>query len=140
MGDAESRLGPSNRASLKVLPSALEVLPSRNRRATAGVHVISHWRILRQVLVFRETSLFTRQVVQKLTDSEYLELQAALILQPELGDLIPDSGGLRKLRCGAATRQGEARWRSRYLLLVCTSITRLLVASVFKNGSRRLVG
>ena len=29
------------------------------------------------MLVFRETSLFTRQVVQKLTDSEYLELQAA---------------------------------------------------------------
>jgi hypothetical protein len=56
------------------------------------------------VLVFRETSLFTRQVVQKLTDFEYLELQAALILQPELGDLIPDSGGLRKLRWGEPRR------------------------------------
>lgn len=56
------------------------------------------------MLVFRETSLFTRQVVQKLTDSEYLELQAALVLQPELGDLIPNSGGLRKLRWGESRR------------------------------------
>jgi hypothetical protein len=60
------------------------------------------------VLVFRETSLFTRQVVAKLTDSEYLELQSALILQPELGDLIPDSGGLRKVRW-AETRRGKGK-------------------------------
>ena len=49
------------------------------------------------MLSFRETSLFTR-VTEKLTDDEYLELQSVLILQPELGDLIPHSGGLRKLR------------------------------------------
>jgi len=79
-------------------------VPPRNRDACARVLGISHWRILGRVLVFRETSLFTRQVVQKLTDSEYLELQAALVLQPELGDLIPDSGGLRKLRWGESRR------------------------------------
>ena len=50
------------------------------------------------MLNFRETVVFTKQVVEKLSDSEYLELQAALVLQPELGDLIPNSGGLRKLR------------------------------------------
>ena len=50
------------------------------------------------MVVFRETALFTRQVTEKLTDSEYLELQAALMLQPELGDLIRETGGLRKLR------------------------------------------
>ncbi len=50
------------------------------------------------VLAFRETSLFTRRLVERLTDAEYLELQAALILQPELGDLIPNTGGIRKLR------------------------------------------
>jgi hypothetical protein len=60
------------------------------------------------VLIFRETSLFTRQVVQKLDDSEYLELQAALVLQPELGDLIPDSGGLRKIRW-SESRRGKGK-------------------------------
>jgi len=48
------------------------------------------------------SSLFRRQVVQKLSDSEYLELQVALILQPELGDLIPDSGGCES--CVGASR------------------------------------
>jgi hypothetical protein len=50
------------------------------------------------VLTFRETNLFTRQVVEKLSDLDYTELQAALMLQPELGDLIQGTGGLRKLR------------------------------------------
>lgn len=60
------------------------------------------------MLVFRETTLFTRQVVEKLADSDYLELQAALILQPELGDLIPETGGLRKVRW-AETRRGKGK-------------------------------
>jgi hypothetical protein len=56
------------------------------------------------VLIFRETALFTRQVTEKLTDSEYLELQTALLLQPELGDLIQQTGGLRKLRWTESAR------------------------------------
>lgn len=55
-------------------------------------------------MIFRETTLFTKQVVEKLTDSEYRELQAALMLQPELGDLIPETGGLRKVRWADAGR------------------------------------
>ena len=69
---------------------------------------ISQWRILPAVLSFRETSLFTKRVTDKLTHDEYLELQSALILQPELGDLIPDSGGLRKLRW-AEPRRGKGK-------------------------------
>ena len=60
------------------------------------------------MLTFRETAPFTKQVVQKLDDSEYLELQSALILQPDLGDLIPESGGLRKLRW-AESRRGKGK-------------------------------
>jgi hypothetical protein len=33
------------------------------------------------VLAFRETSLFTRRLSERLTDAEYLQLQTALILQ-----------------------------------------------------------
>lgn len=48
-----------------------------------------------------ETSFFTRQVTEILPDEEYALLQLALIQQPDLGVIIPGSGGLRK-----------ARWRS----------------------------
>ncbi|HET8796087.1 MAG TPA: hypothetical protein VFO89_00260 [Thermoanaerobaculia bacterium] len=54
--------------------------------------------------MFRETSLFTRRLLSRLTDSEYLELQTALILQPDLGELIPGTGGIRKLRWREAGR------------------------------------
>lgn len=49
-------------------------------------------------MLFIETSLFTRQVTALLPDEEYKRLQEVLLLRPEAGDLIPGSGGLRKLR------------------------------------------
>lgn len=45
-----------------------------------------------------ETSIFTRQVNELLTDDEYHQLQMALLLNPCLGPIIPGSGGLRKVR------------------------------------------
>ncbi len=53
---------------------------------------------------FIETKLFSRLVVECLTDEEYAKLQRALIEDPEAGDLIPGSGGVRKLRWGVAGR------------------------------------
>ncbi len=49
-------------------------------------------------MLFIETSIFTRQVTALLPDEEYKRLQEVLLLRPEAGDLIPGSGGLRKLR------------------------------------------
>lgn len=47
---------------------------------------------------FIETKLFTRLVQDYLTDDEYRELQKMLFEHPEAGDVIPGSGGVRKLR------------------------------------------
>jgi len=55
-------------------------------------------------VVIIETSVFTRQVSQLLSDEEYAGLQADLIHRPEAGVIIPGSGGLRKLRWGLAGR------------------------------------
>lgn len=56
------------------------------------------------MLEFRETSFFTRRIVAMLSDSDYSELQAALMLRPEMGDLIKETGGLRKVRWGESQR------------------------------------
>ena len=53
---------------------------------------------------FIETRLFSRLVTECLTDEEYANLQHALIKDPDAGDLIPGSGGVRKLRWGVAGR------------------------------------
>jgi len=49
-------------------------------------------------MVILETSVFTRQVQKLLTEDEYKELQFELVDRPDLGPIIPGSGGLRKVR------------------------------------------
>jgi len=49
-------------------------------------------------MVIIETSFFTRQVQELLTDEEYRKLQAALINRPDMGPIIRASCGLRKVR------------------------------------------
>jgi hypothetical protein len=56
------------------------------------------------VYCFIETKLFSRLVADHLTDEEYSQLQSALIKDPEAGDLIPGSGGVRKVRWRVAGR------------------------------------
>ena len=49
---------------------------------------------------FVETPVFSSQLQGVLSDDDYRALQLAIALRPEQGDLIPGSGGLRKLRWG----------------------------------------
>lgn len=55
-------------------------------------------------LVFLETPLFTRLLGDYLTDESYRELQRALMENPELGDVMPGTGGFRKARWEDARR------------------------------------
>jgi hypothetical protein len=56
------------------------------------------------VLTFVETKLFTQLVQNYFSDDEYAALQNAIVANPEAGDLIRGSGGVRKLRWGLAGR------------------------------------
>jgi len=49
-------------------------------------------------MTFYETSIFTTQITKLVSDDSYAELQGVLIADPETGDLIPRSHGLRKIR------------------------------------------
>jgi hypothetical protein len=50
---------------------------------------------------FIETLIFTRQVLDLLTDEEYRLLQLTLAERPEQGDIIKGGGGIRKIRVAA---------------------------------------
>jgi mRNA-degrading endonuclease RelE of RelBE toxin-antitoxin system len=52
-------------------------------------------------MLFVETSLFTRLLPHYLTDDEFHEFQALIVENPEAGDVIRGSGGVRKVRWGA---------------------------------------
>ncbi|WP_281082907.1 type II toxin-antitoxin system RelE/ParE family toxin [Klebsiella quasivariicola] len=56
---------------------------------------------------FIETSLFTRQIKQLASDEELRALQRLLIGNPDFGDLIQDTGGVRKKRMATGS-QGES--------------------------------
>jgi hypothetical protein len=49
---------------------------------------------------FVEAPPFTRHLADYLNEESYRELQACLAANPEAGDLMPGTGGFRKLRWG----------------------------------------
>lgn len=49
-------------------------------------------------MIFIETPVFTRLVEDLLPHDSYVALQHALLSRPDTGDVIPGSGGLRKVR------------------------------------------
>ena len=63
------------------------------------------------VVVFLETSAFSRKIRELLPDEEYRLLQLALVRRPGLGGVIPGAGGIRKARWSAPGRgkRGGAR-------------------------------
>ena len=50
------------------------------------------------MFTFIESTIFSRELANYLDDDEYGDLQQHLISYPEAGDIIPGSGGVRKLR------------------------------------------
>ncbi|HXI51733.1 MAG TPA: type II toxin-antitoxin system RelE/ParE family toxin [Candidatus Saccharimonadales bacterium] len=53
---------------------------------------------------FIETPTFTRSVLDLMEDDQYARLQVALLLRPDLGKIIPGSGGIRKARWAGSGR------------------------------------
>ena len=67
-------------------------------------------------VTFVETKLFTELVLDYLSDDEYAAMQQFLVVNPEAGDVIPASGGVRKLRWGVAGRGKRGGPRVIYFL------------------------
>lgn len=49
-------------------------------------------------MIFIETPTFTRLIADLLDDDEYSKMQMELVKRPDVGDLIKNGGGIRKLR------------------------------------------
>ncbi len=55
-------------------------------------------------MLILETRIFTKLITRLMDDDHYRELQEVLIGNPETGDVIPGSRGLRKIRWRVAGR------------------------------------
>ena len=92
-------------------------------------------------MVFIETTVFTRQLLDLLGDEEYLRLQERLAKNPEEGVLIGGTGGLRKIRLGRARSGKRGGLRIIYYWHAKSDILLLLARSeerrVGKGGRSR---
>jgi mRNA-degrading endonuclease RelE of RelBE toxin-antitoxin system len=75
---------------------------------------------------FIETRLFTKLVLEYLSDDEYAALQQHLMRSPEAGPVIPGSGGVRKLRWAAPGRGKRGGYRIIYYLRRADGVVWLL--------------
>jgi len=85
-------------------------------------------------MVIIETSIFTRQVQELLSDEEYRELQIALVQRPNAGAVIAGSGGLRKLRW--ATKGKGKRGGSRVIYYWAVTQDQLLMLFIYRKSEQ----
>ena len=69
------------------------------------------------MVTFIELPLFTQQITGLLDDADYGRFQAELMRWPDKGDVIPQSGGLRKVRLRLRGRGKSGGARVIYLHL-----------------------
>ena len=80
---------------------------------------------------FIETSVFSKQIKLIASDDELKDLQVELIAQPEKGDLIQGTGGLRKIRMAT---DGQRKSKSaRVIYFLATAEIIYLVLAYPKN-------
>jgi hypothetical protein len=72
-------------------------------------------------MLFIETSIFTKQIKDLVSDEEYRQLQQDLLVQPDRGDLIKNGGGIRKVRC-AQGNKGKSGFRIRCIMLILENL------------------
>ena len=75
-----------------------------------------------------ETPIFTRRIQVMLSDEEYRLLQAHLVNKPDVGKVIPGSGGMRKLRWSAKGHGRRGGIRVIYYWFISKDIILLLFA------------
>ena len=86
-------------------------------------------------MLFIETPIFTKLVIDLISDDEYRKLQLALVLRPEAGKLISGSGGLRKIRCKSGGRGKRGGLRVIYFWDVPMDIIFMLL--IYKKSKQK---
>ena len=83
---------------------------------------------------FIETSIFTRQVTALISDDDYGQLQSALAAHPDMGAIIPHSGGLRKVRWSMIGRGKRGGVRAIYYWVIAAD--QILMLFMYPKNER----
>lgn len=88
-------------------------------------------------MVFIETSSFTRHLNDYLTDDEYLGLQLLLMQRPDAGQVVPGTGGVRKLRWATSGKGKRGGYRVIYYWRV--SADEIWMLTIYSKSQRENV-
>jgi mRNA-degrading endonuclease RelE of RelBE toxin-antitoxin system len=83
-------------------------------------------------MIFIETPIFTEDVLNLLSDEEYAEFQEYLATNTKAGDVIQQTGGLRKVRWSAQGKGKRGGVRIIYYHVTADSQIRLIL--IYKKG------
>lgn len=86
---------------------------------------------------FIEAPLFARHLHEFLTDDEYRDLQQELAREPEAGDVIPGTGGFRKLRWADARRGKEKRGGLRVIYYHFPSDSQIWLLTIYDKDTMK---
>ena len=82
----------------------------------------------------KETPVFSRRLPDVMDDEEYAFLQYALVVNPQMGAVIPGSGGIRKLRWAGSGR--GKRGGVRIIYFVALADEQILMLYVYAKNDR----
>ena len=85
-------------------------------------------------MIFIETPIFTEDLLRLLTADEYTEVQNFLAANPLAGDLIQQTGGLRKIRWSSGGKGKRGGVRIIYYYVMPDSQIRLLL--IYQKGKQ----
>lgn len=86
------------------------------------------------MLTFIEDEKFTRAADRLLTEDERLELMIRLVASPEAGDVIPGSGGCRKLRFAAKGK--GSRGGARVIYFYRSQVGQILLLEIYAKNEK----
>lgn len=69
-------------------------------------------------MIIKETTVFTKKILALLPDEDYRLLQEELVKNPEVGKVIKNSGGIRKVRWGLRHKGKSGGLRVIYYWLI----------------------
>ena len=85
-------------------------------------------------MVFIESPVFTRQVLEALSDEAYAESRQRLAARRQPGEVIPSSGGLRKMRWSIEGRGTRGGVRVIYFQVTAQARCRMLL--IYRKGTQ----
>ncbi|MEN8130284.1 MAG: toxin [Pseudomonadota bacterium] len=88
-------------------------------------------------LVFFEAIVFTRLLPDYLNDESYRALQRALLENPELGDVMPGTGGFRKVRWEDSRRRKGKRGGLRVIYYYLTADHQIWFFTLYDKGEAK---